>query len=146
MNFLTRLIRSRPYHRPAPIYVFGSNTLGEHDIEPPNIYEVHAMRYYGAIKGVPEGRQGNSYAVPTHLIRQSESHSITRFPITPTRGLTDSFNALFSYIQENPRLTFNVGPLLRCPYSYLTPRSATVLFPKSMKNVIVPEEYAVWRA
>jgi len=43
------------------IFVFGSNKAGKHG----RGAALYAYKYYGAIKGIGEGIQGNSYAIPT---------------------------------------------------------------------------------
>lgn len=43
------------------IYVFGSNLAGQHN----QGHAFHALLHYGAINGVAEGLQGQSYAIPT---------------------------------------------------------------------------------
>lgn len=43
------------------IFVFGSNLAGRHGAGS----ALHAKRFYGAISGQGEGRQGSSYGIPT---------------------------------------------------------------------------------
>jgi len=63
------------------IFVFGSNLAGRHG----KGAALHAKKYYGAIQGVGEGLQGQSYAIPTKdyllntLSLYSISNSIERF-------------------------------------------------------------------
>jgi hypothetical protein len=44
-----------------PVFVFGSNRAGRHGAGAASF----ARRYRGAVMGQGEGRQGNSYAIPT---------------------------------------------------------------------------------
>lgn len=78
------------------IFVFGSNEAGRHGLGAAR----HARKYYGAEMGEPEGRQGNSYAIPTkdrqlrplalskiqyyveRFIRYAQTHSDENFKVT----------------------------------------------------------------
>lgn len=78
------------------IFVFGSNLAGRHG----KGAALYARQHHGAIYGQREGRQGNSYAIPTKdeslrtlplamirehvevFLRYAERHAVERFHVT----------------------------------------------------------------
>lgn len=60
-----------PAVRPGMIFVFGSNEAGIHGKGAARV----AYEKFGAIRGRGEGLQGNSYAIPTCVIRQNPDKS-----------------------------------------------------------------------
>jgi hypothetical protein len=80
------------------ILVFGSNLAGRHG----KGAALHAMKEHGAIYGVGEGIQGQSYGIPT------KDYNIK------TRSLSDIKQSVSTFIQfakDFPELTFNVTPI-----------------------------------
>jgi hypothetical protein len=80
------------------ILVFGSNLAGRNG----KGAALHAMKEHGAIYGVGEGIQGQSYGIPT------KDYNIK------TRSLSDIKQSVSTFIQfakDFPELTFNVTPI-----------------------------------
>ena len=77
------------------IFVFGSNQAGRHG----KGAALTARRKYGAIQGIGEGRQGNSYAVPT------KDFHLKTLPLEDIQGFVLRF---LWYAEEHPHLEFNV--------------------------------------
>ncbi len=66
-----------PTIRPGMIFVFGSNEAGQHGKGAAKV----AVEKFGAIRGQGEGRQGNSYAIPTCNIRQRADRRWDTIPL-----------------------------------------------------------------
>jgi hypothetical protein len=80
------------------IFVFGSNLAGRHG----KGAALHAMKNCGAIYGQGEGRQGNSYAIPTkdeHLVPLALSE------------ISDAIGRFCAYARENDHLQFALTPI-----------------------------------
>jgi hypothetical protein len=60
-----------------PIFVFGSNMAGRHG----RGAALHALQHHAAVYGQGEGRQGNSYAIPTldHTLKNLPFGIVARF-------------------------------------------------------------------
>ena len=80
------------------IFVYGSNWRGVHG----KGSALLAKQRYGAVYGVPMGRQGHSYAIPTKDIH------IQTLPLEQIELNVDAFK---DYVRLNPRLTFYVTPI-----------------------------------
>lgn len=78
---------------PLEIFVFGSNEAGRHGLGA----ALAARKYYGAEYGNPEGRQGNSYAIPT------KDKELVSLPIYKISQYVDTF---VSYILAHPNTPF----------------------------------------
>ena len=111
----------------SDVFVFGSNLEGRHGAGA----ALHAKKYFGAVYGQGEGRQGNSYAIPT---KSDPYHSL-------------QLNAIFLYVkrfleyaEEHFEESFNVTAI-GCGLAGYTPRQITPLFENSPENVNLPEEF-----
>jgi len=83
-----------PY--PILIFVFGSNESGIHGAGA----AYHARKFYGAVWGVPEGRTGDAYAIPT--VGPEIKYTLELDDIKP---YVDRFLA---YARAHPELHFQV--------------------------------------
>lgn len=77
------------------IFVFGSNLAGRHG----KGAALEAATLHGAIRGQGEGRQGNSYAIPT---KDSNLHPL------PLYEIKRHVNRFKVYAITNPKLEFQV--------------------------------------
>ena len=106
------------------IFVFGSNPWGLHDGGASKL----AKRYFGAIQGQGEGRQGQSYAIPTIVggVDNIRPHVI-RF---------------LKYAKEHPELHFIVTRI-GCGTAGFNPEDIAPLFvdAKDMSNISLPEDF-----
>jgi hypothetical protein len=80
------------------ILVFGSNLAGRHG----KGAALHAMKEHGAVYGVGEGWQGQSYGIPT------KDHKIKTRPLSDIKQSVDKF---IQFAKDFPELTFNVTPI-----------------------------------
>lgn len=77
------------------IFVFGSNRAGRHGAGAAK----HAYRYRGAEYGKGEGRQGESYAIPTKNWNLS---------VLPLPAIKDHVQTFLEYARRHPELQFQV--------------------------------------
>lgn len=82
------------------IFVFGSNTEGKHG----KGAALHAVKYFWANYGSPEGIQGNSYAIVTKDLTGGK-RSI------PLKEIADQITKLHKYTVDNPTKDFIVSPI-----------------------------------
>ena len=80
------------------IFVFGSNVAGRHG----KGAALHAIRNCGAVYGQGEGRQGNSYAIPTKDAVLDQ---------LPEREVQDAIGRFCQYARENDHLQFALTPI-----------------------------------
>ena len=80
------------------IFVFGSNTAGVHGAGA----ALTAVRQYGAIRGVGEGRTGNAYAIPTRMYHNG------RLITLPLQVIAQHVETFKRYASHFPDLTFYV--------------------------------------
>jgi hypothetical protein len=80
------------------ILVFGSNLAGRHG----KGAALHAMKEHGAVYGVGEGLQGQSYGIPT------KDYNIRTRPLSDIKQSVDTF---IQFAKDFPELTFNVTPI-----------------------------------
>lgn len=110
-----------------PIFVFGSNLAGRHG----KGAALWARQHRGAIYGQGEGRQGNSYAIPTKdaLLR------------TLTLEVIASYVAGFRcYARENPKLIFQLTPI-GCGLAGYAPEQIAPMFRDAPANVALPDVF-----
>lgn len=88
------------------IFVFGSNLAGRHG----KGAALEAREKWGAKYGVPVGRTGNAYAIPTKDGRGGASLSdpAQTLPLVAIRTFVERF---LDYARANPDLTFMVTPI-----------------------------------
>ena len=106
------------------IFVFGSNPYGLHNGGASKL----AKRRFGAIQGQGEGRQGQSYAIPTIV-----------GGVEKIRPHVDRF---LDYAERHPELHFLVSRI-GCGTAGFKPEDIAPLFAraKEMKNVSLPHDF-----
>lgn len=109
------------------IFVFGSNLAGRHG----KGAALAAACEHGAIYGVGEGRQGNSYAIPTkdRMLRPLELAAI--------RVYVERFLA---YAREHPELRFRLTAV-GCGLAGYTPFWIAPMFAGAPPNCALPHEF-----
>lgn len=80
---------------PNRIFVFGSNAGGHHGLGA----ALCALQLHGAVYGIGEGREGNSYAIPT------KDKRIKTLPLAPIAKSVDRF---LKFAYDHPELEFDV--------------------------------------
>lgn len=110
------------------IFVFGSNLAGLHGAGAAK----HAALRHGAIRYQGEGRQGNSYALPT------KDEKIKTLPLHRIRNYADRFKR---YARENPDLKFQLTAV-GCGYAGYKPEDMYPMFEDAPPNVLFPPEWA----
>lgn len=117
---------------PGLIFVFGSNLAGRHG----KGAALWALRYYGARYGQGEGRQGDSYAIPT---KDAELRSL------PLADIAWHVATFLQYAQEHPELAFVVTPI-GCGLAGYKPGDIAPMFRGATWNCDLPPEFvSVWR-
>ena len=81
------------------IFVFGSNPEGRHGAGAAKV----AVTKFGAIYGQGEGRQGNSYAIPTKDLRVKGDRSIS------PDSIVSSIVNFYNYAYQHPDLKFKIA-------------------------------------
>lgn len=109
------------------IFVFGSNLAGRHG----KGAALHARKYCGAIYGVGEGKQGNSYAIPT------KGHRMEVLPLSVILGSVFRF---IEYASAHPNTTFRLTPI-GCGLAGYKPEQIAPMFVDAPTNVIMPDEF-----
>lgn len=84
------------------IFVFGSNPEGIHGAGAAAV----AVRHFGAIYGVGEGLQGQSYALPTKDLRVRENNGLRS--ISP-QNITASVRRMYEVARKNPDKNFKIA-------------------------------------
>jgi hypothetical protein len=111
-----------------PIFVFGSNRAGRHG----KGAALYARQHHGAIRGQGEGRQGNSYAIPT---KDSYLNTLT---LDAIRKHVETFIA---YAKNNPQETFQLTAI-GCGLAGYRPEQIAPMFRQVPLNVILPPEFS----
>src|SRR6478609_59210 len=112
---------------PPIIFVFGSNLAGRHG----KGAALSAIQYYGAIYGMPVGRQGQSYAIPT------KDKYLRPLPLIKIKGFVDSF---LQYAKEHPELIFSVTRI-GCGLAGYKNEDIAPLFKDRLRNVILHQDW-----
>ena len=84
------------------IFVFGSNPEGIHGAGAAAV----AVRHFGAIYGIGEGLQGQSYAIPTKDLRVRENNGLRS--ISP-QNITASVRRMYEVARKNPDKNFKIA-------------------------------------
>ena len=113
--------------KPNEIFVFGSNLSGRHGAGA----ALYARKYFGAHYGVPEGLQGQSYAIPT------KDRQINTLPISEISKYIVTF---LQFASDNPQLRFLLTEI-GCGLAEYTPKEIAPLFANHTENVIFPESF-----
>lgn len=77
------------------VFVFGSNLAGRHG----RGAALSAFREHGAIYGIGEGMQGNSYAIPT---------KDAALRVLPLNRIAESVEAFLAFARSHPEMVFRV--------------------------------------
>jgi hypothetical protein len=118
---------------PGHIFVFGSNTEGNHA----GGAAADAVRHFGAIEGQAAGLQGQSYAIPTvDYTRRGDN----KLPLDEIRAHVLDF---LRFASEHPELTFHVTPVGCGIAGYRVEQIAPLLLEgrEQASNVVWPEEF-----
>ena len=112
------------------IFVFGSNLAGRHG----KGAALYARKNHGAIYGQGNGRQGNSYAIPTKDL------FLKSYPLETIQFHVDTF---ILYAQKHPELTFNVTRI-GCGLAGYTDGDIAPMFEDAPDNCILPDGWREW--
>lgn len=107
------------------IFVFGSNLAGRHGAGA----ALHAYQHYGAIYGQGQGRQGESYAIPT------KDQKIRTLPLNQIKVYVNDFK---NYAAAHPELEFNVTRI-GCGLAGYEDKDIAPMFKDAPSNCILPE-------
>jgi hypothetical protein len=108
------------------IFVFGSNLAGRHGAG-----AAKAAMEHGAIYGQGEGRQGNSYGIPT------KDEKLRTLNLPEVRQGVERF---LDYARANPDLRFRLTAI-GCGFAGYHPSVIGPLFAEAPENVIKPPEF-----
>lgn len=109
------------------IFVFGSNLAGRHGRGAAS----HALKHYGAVYGVGQGRTGNSYALPT------KDAELRPLPLTEIRRHVARFIA---YATQHPEQQFEVTSV-GTGYAGYTPHQIAPMFEHAPANCQLSDEF-----
>jgi len=109
------------------IFVFGSNLAGVHGAGAAR----YALENHGAIWGRGEGRQGNSYGIPT------KDENIETLPLWRIRAFVKRF---LLYAETSPDLSFQVTAI-GCGLAGYRPQDIGPMFKGAPKNCHLPAEF-----
>lgn len=111
------------------VFVFGSNLAGVHGAGA----AAEAVHYWGAVRGVGEGRTGESYALPT------KDKQIQTLPLLDIQAAVARF---LLYAESRPHLRFLVTKvgcgLAGCSEADIQPMFEAA---KAMPNVVLPDDW-----
>jgi hypothetical protein len=110
-----------------PVFVFGSNLAGRHGKGAARF----ALCHRGAIYGVGEGRQRNSYAIPT---------KDERLQPLPLRRIAAYVASFLEHARLNPDDDFEVTPV-GCGLAGFKPEDIAPFFRDAPPNCALPEEF-----
>ena len=110
-----------------PVFVFGSNLAGRHG----KGAALYARQHHGAIYGCGEGRQGNSYGIPT------KDASLRTLPLPVIAGHVKAFLA---YAEASPGLSFQVTAI-GCGLAGYEPSQIGPMFDGAPPICILPDQF-----
>lgn len=114
-----------------PCFVFGSNRAGKHG----KGAALWARQHRGAIYGVGEGMQGNSYAIPT---------KDERLRTLPLEQIAAHVECFLDFARRNPQMRFQLTPI-GCGLAGYQHEQIAPMFRDAPENVIIPKEFAeIW--
>lgn len=108
------------------IFVYGSNRQGRNGAGA----ALYAVRKYGAINGIPEGRSGNAYAIITKELRPDHP------PVTLTE-VERGVSRFIDYAAAHPELSFIVSKI-GCGLAGFREEDIKPMFAKAPNNCILP--------
>ena len=111
----------------SEVWVFGSNRAGIHG----KGSALEAYRKHGAIYGQGEGRQGNSYAIPTKK---------TPYITLPLTEINEHAQIFIQYASEHPEDSFHVVRI-GCSLAGYKDSQIAPMFENASSNVILPDEW-----
>lgn len=106
------------------IFVFGSNLAGRHGAGA----ALFAVNYHGAKYGVPFGRQGNAFAIPT------KDANFNTLPLDHIRQFVKEF---IEYAKEHLELSFKVTKI-GCGLAGLKEVDIAPMFKDAPDNCMLP--------
>lgn len=109
------------------VFVFGSNLAGRHG----RGAAAYARTHKGAIYGQGQGRQGNSYGIPT------KDYNIRTLPVQTIKQFVDTFIA---YAKANMHETFEVTRI-GCGLAGYSDTDIAPLFKDAPSNCVLPKEW-----
>jgi hypothetical protein len=109
------------------IFVFGSNRAGRHG----KGAALFARKERGAIYGVGEGHQGNSYAIPT------KDENIKSLKLEEIKVHVQTF---LEYASAHPEFRFQLTPI-GCGLAGFKPFEIGPMFKNAPENVELPPEF-----
>jgi hypothetical protein len=118
----------QPARRTEPVYVFGTDSKGNHKGE----HAAFAMRYHGAQAGTWNGPSGNSYMIP---YRNGEGH------LLPLKVIGNYVKDFLAYAASRPDSSFQVTRFASGGDAYGDDEVAA-LFRAAPKNVALPGIWA----
>lgn len=107
------------------VFVFGSNLAGRHGAGS----ALEAVRNHGAIRGLGEGIQGNSYAIPT------KDWSMATLPLS---DISISVWQFLFYARSHPSVQFDVVKI-GCGLAGYKPYQIIPMFANAPSNVHLPK-------
>jgi hypothetical protein len=118
------------------IFVFGANLSGIHG----KGAALHAKEHYGAEYGVPLGRTGSAYAIPTKGQRVEPVGGRPYFPVLPLSTIAEHARTFCVYAEQNPHLDFQLTAV-GCGLAGYKPQQVAPLFAAAPRNVLFPPEW-----
>lgn len=109
------------------VFVFGSNLAGRHGAGA----ALFARKNHGAIYGVGEGIQGNSYGIPT------KDEHLNVLPLTEINRYVNKF---LLFAMSNPQLEFEVTAI-GCGLAGYLPRDIAPMFIDTPTNCTLPDSF-----
>jgi hypothetical protein len=106
------------------VFVFGSNLAGRHG----KGAALYARQHHGAIYGLGEGLQGDSYAIPT------KDASLRTLPLETIRAHVDAF---LTFARQSDRV-FEVTRI-GCGLAGYTDAQIAPMFASAPENCVLPE-------
>lgn len=105
------------------VFVFGSNLAGRHG----KGAALYARKHWGAIYGVGEGFQGNSYAIPT------KDENLNTLPLEQIKLHIESFLEAAKYAVDKSFLVTAIG----CGLAGYSPEQIFPMFENAPENVFI---------
>jgi hypothetical protein len=109
------------------IFVFGSNLAGRHGAGA----ALYARKHHGAIYGIGEGLQGNSYAIPT------KDRNIKTLPLDAIEKSVEKF---LNFARDHMELQFQVTAI-GCGLAGYKHQQIAPFFKNCPSNCDLPEEF-----
>ncbi|RVO55123.1 hypothetical protein CN090_04170 [Sinorhizobium meliloti] len=110
-----------------PVFVFGSNLAGRHG----KGAALFARQHRGAVYGRGQGRQGNSYAIPT------KDENLMTLPLSAIEYQVEVF---LTHADNHRDEQFQLTPI-GCGLAGYRPEQIAPMFYCAPDNVILPDEF-----